>query len=81
MKAPMTNERFKQIRASLLDDSATCRELYDSEEMCELFDEVDRLRAGVERVKALPRLLFVNSNGWMLNRDDVLAALGVSDGD
>ena len=40
-----------------------------------LRQEVRRLRAGVEAVRALPRLLFVNSNGWMLNRDDVLAAL------
>jgi hypothetical protein len=73
----MTPERLEEIRkiAARDVDWRWRAALKDS------LAEIDRLRAAVERVKALPSRPSVNSRGLWLYRCDVLAALEASDGD
>jgi hypothetical protein len=70
----MTPERLEELRA-------LCRREYGVSPSiaCEMLAEIDRLRAAVERVKALPSRPSVNGRGLWLDRCDVLAALEASD--
>lgn len=73
----MTPERLKEIRDSLTSYSCTSRELFDSSEMLELLDEIDRINACIEKVRELQAVVEpvpICGDRWLL-REDVLAAL------